>query len=349
MLKLNKINKQRRRIWIIFFLVKFIYLCFAVFIYSKLTPLGDTSLYLNPPRMDFNLINSTELMFAIVGNLNKLFGSFITHLFFMLISFYGIYKSLSILSLSNKSLLFFLFIFSLPSFAIWTSIISKESIMVFSTGIFFFYIIRWYDYKINPLLNPLFYISIYIITLFKPQYLIPILFFIFILKIYKFSHNIVLPVVLILYLVFIFINYKYIYIINDISLNFGKYFDSNAGSARPDFWIDDFDFYTKMYYGIFLAFLGPSIFEVFNKIFYLPFFIESCFLLLIYMYTISQSKNKFNITYFVITFSIIFLFLFFHYPFGILNIGAGIRYREGFLLIMILFVYYVYYKLGRKE
>ena len=131
-------RRKYSNVWFVFYLSKVFYMFFAVYVYGRLTMLGDTSMYLNatPEFSKAMFISSTSFMTFIGGAIGIITGGTIfTHLVFVTAAFYGIYYPLRRIELTKKQLVAVLLILSLPSFASWTAVIGKEAVGVFFMGI----------------------------------------------------------------------------------------------------------------------------------------------------------------------------------------------------------------------
>ena len=131
----SKLNNKS--IWRYFFISKIIYMFLALFVYTRFASLGDTLAYLNGSHVDMSIFfrSSTNMIGVSAYLLAKVFGNILANIPFLMLAFYGIYYSVSRLILTRKELICLLLLLSLPSFSIWTSITSKESIGVFFMAI----------------------------------------------------------------------------------------------------------------------------------------------------------------------------------------------------------------------
>jgi hypothetical protein len=324
-----------------------------------MTSLGDSFTYLSgiyyyPPSF---LLDSSVTIGTIAYILNSLFGIVIANLFFLVISFYGIYYSVSRLKLSNKQLFFVLLLLSFPSFGVWTSIVSKEAIGVFYMGIILGYFIDLLENKKRKI-KLIEYIALYLVFLFKVQFFTAILsMWIYI----KFSYLLNLKsfgkATLLLIHIFISINFFYYFRkdINAISFILPEHFSLDAGSTRENtIWINDYDVFWNAPYGMLVAFWGPTFSEIIQKPIQSIVFIESLVIFLFFMYFTYKASvlvvktGKVNIFYFSIFFMAIFWLLFVHYPFGALNPGSAVRYRENFYGFLVVLLFYLYQKIKSR-
>ena len=171
-----KIPRKVNIYWFSFFMLKLFYMFFAIFVYAKLTTLGDTSRWM---RGDLShslsqiLTNSSMMMDFLGGISSALLGSVLGNLPFMLLAFYGIYYSVSRLELTRRQLFLVLALLSLPSFGVWSSVAGKEAIGVFYMGIMGGYLIDILNRtRSKPRLIE--FLAFYLLLVFKPQYFIAI-------------------------------------------------------------------------------------------------------------------------------------------------------------------------------
>jgi len=337
-----------------YFMIKIFYMFFAFLVYGKITRLGDTSGYINH-SIDFSMIifyKSTYMMNFVGGICGKIFGyTVLSNLPFVILSFYGIYYSLKRLDLSNRDLFFVLLLLSFPSFGVWTSIVSKEAVGVFFMGIILGYIIDLYNGDKRKV-KFIEYIAFYLMFVFKPQYAVAIFSIIITIKLFR---NINLRanaklIYLMFYILMVIIGFYMVRdIVNELSYIIPKNFSLDAGSTRENtIWVNDYDLYRNMLYGMFVAWWGPTISEVLSKPIQGIAFIESFIIFSFFIYFLLYIlKNiirtaRLNIYLFSIGLFALFWLLFVHYPFGIFNPGSAIRYRENFYGFFVMFFYFIY-------
>lgn len=351
-----RVNKY----WFTYTLVKVVYMFLALFIYSRFTTLGDVDRYLSGPTYGsfMAVYNSTYMMDFLAHSFTVLLGPVFANLPFALLSVYGIYYAVKRLELNNRELTFLLALLSFPSFGIWTSIASKEAMSVFFMGIilgFIIDVIKGGEKKDFILIIFAFYLC----AIFKPQYLsgiIALLIYVFISK----KMHLKAYGKIILLGIFFLLSFLVLYIfrneINELSFVFPSHFSSDAGSTRENlFWVKDFDVFLNAPYGMFIAFFGPTFSEAMLKLPHLFVFIESIMILIVFvcalikLFLITLSSGRLNV-YFVSIFLIATLWiLFVHYPFGALNPGSAIRYRENFYSFFVILFYFSYIEVKKRH
>jgi hypothetical protein len=348
-----------KKSFIIYFCVKVFYILFGVLIFSRVSNLGDSDRYASADveLSSDALLSRTQLIDLIAGTITKVFRfPFFSHLFFTIISFYGIYYCLSRLKCSKNTLIGILIMLSLPSFAMWTSVAGKEAFTVFTTGVIMGALFDAY-YKNKVPNKILCLVCILFSLLLRPHYtigLIAFFLFVYVTKNLEFKPFSIFISFVLIFVVCTFLYYSVIKpFIDDggfIQLAWA-YFNGfgDAGAARnADYWKVSSDYYSKMFEGSFIALIGPTFFDSIKRPVYFPFFFESmAFVSYICYYLFSaiklQIRKNFFSQYFF--FAILFVFILtsvMHYPFGVFNSGSALRYRSAFYHIFIIIPVFLY-------
>lgn len=344
------------KIWFLYYCSKMFYMLFAVFIFSRLTVLGDTERYLEGPtfgELSF-LYNSTSMMDLFAHGISTLASQFGAHIFFLSLSFYGVYLPLSKMNLTNNQLVTVLFFLSVPSFGVWTSIVSKEAVSVFFMGVILASFIDYYERR-KITYRFLLFISLYLCTSFKPQYMVGIS-SLFIYLILCRSFNLRAYGKLAILMLFAFCSFTVLYLFRDyidmLSFIMPQHFESDGSSTRENtVWVNQYDVFFNAPYGMFIAFVGPTFSEALSKPQFFLTFIESMLICCAFFYLVlkatllSVKRKSFNIHLFSVFFVVSIWLLFVHYPFGVLNAGSAVRYREGFYPFLVCLFYYTYLQL----
>jgi hypothetical protein len=350
---------EHKKWWCLYFISKFLYLIAALYIYSQFTTLGDTNRYLNGLSIgsDRWWYHSTHLMDLVAGSAASLLGDFGGNVPFIFLSFIGVYYPIKRLELTEKQLIFILSMLSVPSFGIWTSIASKEAISVFFMGLILGFIIDVIKGSANKSYFLVIF-SFYLCGVFKPQYLIGIsalLIFIAVSKLFNFKGSGKF-ILIILFLIFsLMFLYAFRYEINSLSFQMPAHFRLDAGSTRTnDIWVNDFDVFWNSPYGMFIAFVGPTISEAFSKPTHMLALLESLVILgvfivaIIKLLMISLLTGRLNVFYLGVFLTVCIWILFVHYPFGVLNPGSAIRYRQNFYAFFVVLFYFCYIEVKDK-
>ena len=353
-------SKHLDKFWIYYFIVRILYLFFAIFIYAKLTTLGDTERYLTASLSSISpmmFINSTTMMDSIGSVLGLLGGSnVLTNLPATLISYFTIKWAIDKFEFRkyiNNYLLFV--ILCLPNFCVWTGVFSKEMVGLVFSSILGTLFLDFLDGKYK--MQKKHWFAIYLCLIFKPQYF-PFIFQGFVM-VYIMNKYIKTAKWKMFFGCFvIFCNLAVLYLISDIvnqyaDIMYMHFDDPNANSTRENIWTEKNDFFYEAPRDMFVAFFGPTICEMMNNPTHLLAGIESIIILILFLILgfrlIIRCMNsyKLNVTIFFSYFVVITGIALLHYPFGIFNPGSAIRYRTNFFFLFVLMFLYVkkYYKL----
>lgn len=348
-----KLKYRVDKIWFAYFILKFFYMLFALFVYAKLTTLGDTYRYLEGIDAFTPTLwrDSTALMDTLGYSFSLLLGPVLANIPFLVLSCIGVYYPVSRLKLTKNQLILLLALLSLPSFGVWTSIASKEAFGVFYLGVILGFFIDFI--KGNP--NKRYFLlafCVYLCVIFKPQYLVGIsALFTFVFVSRKFALlGFGKIVILILFFVFSFFAlYLFRNEINELSFIIPRHFSLDAGSTRENtIWMNDFDVFRNAPYGMFIAFFGPTLSEALSKPTHLLVFIESALIVGVFLFALLQlfivtiNTGRLNIFFIGVFLTASLWILFVHYPFGALNPGSAIRYRENFYAFLVILFYFCY-------
>lgn len=346
--------------WLAFVSLKIIYIFVALIIYTRFSSLGDTFDYLGgsyfrPSQM---FVHSTFMIGTVAHYISSSFGMVPTHLFFCFLSIVGIRYALMSMNLTLGQLRFALLILSFPTFAIWTSITSKEAVSVFYMGLIYGNIYNYAVYGSIKNLSTLL-IGLYLCFLFKPLYLIPIFSIGIFLLLGKFlrarSNNWCFLIFL-----FVVVSFALVYFsidkLNDLIEYLPRHFSSDAGSTRENaFWLEDYDIIKSAPYGIYLALTGPTLLEAIEKPGHFLALMESYVLLAIFghllLLIVVRDLKKFKVNLFYIGFLMTALIwiLLVNYPFGVLNPGSALRYRSNYYLFSFLIIFAVFKRFELKN
>ncbi len=348
------------KFWFYYFLERVFYLFFDLYVYAKVSTLGDTSTYL---AAGFNgmgnpLTNSTSLMSSVGGLIGKLTFHIdaLSNLPFMLLSFCivkWVIEKLNIRERIGDSLTFILI--SLPNFCIWTSVLSKETVGLAFSAIFGVLFFNFFNGNFKLGWRDL--IATYLCLLFKPQYF-PFIFagLTYIYLCHK-IHNVKQQFSLAIFIIFITIYILVILqpIVDELALQMYAHFNFAGASTRDNIFTAPGDFYRFAPWGMLQAFVGPNLNEIMHSPLNLLAAIESWFIVFVFLWL--SKKAIIRLIYcgrlspvpffsiFITTIGILFI----HYPFGIFNPGSAIRYRTNFLFLFIILFVYLYCYYGAKR
>jgi hypothetical protein len=228
----------------------------------------------------------------------------------------------------------------LPSFTIWSSIASKEAIVVLGMGVVGAYIIRLYDGTARLHIGVA--LSFVLIAAFKPQYLPAIVFIIFGTFVGKYVTQKVFFLVVVGLLSLVPL-YLFRDTIDAMALDMPRHFSSfsstaaeNVSATRAAYWTEQYDVYRKAPYGMFQSFFGPTLGETSRGVLLAASFAESLFLMFVLL--VYSIKQFFRLPVFMVVMSAFTLFwvLFTAYPTGMMNPGTALRYRTGYEMLVFL-------------
>ena len=356
------------RFWLYYFFIRVFYLFFTIFVFQRFTSLGDTHRYLSR-NISFTLrifFDSTTFMDFFAGAVGTLFRQdmILSNFPAMLISFFTVRWVVEKLSLRKYVNNFFLMIMiSLPNFSVWTSVWTKELFGLVFSAIIAVLVINFLNgqYKIKKIDI----LGLYLCFLFNPQYLpfiVQGLIFIYIARNFM-NHKPMKQVKLAV--IFLIINILFLYLIRDTVNAYAaimhRHFDTaTARATRDNIFIEDYDFFRHLPWGMFIAFFGPTLDEMMTNPAHAIAGLESLFIIILFFYL---SKHVYIRGFFksnvfpLVTISYIIIFVgicFIHYPFGVFNPGAAIRYRTRFIFLFTILLLYLYsykdkyYLIGKK-
>lgn len=339
---------------------KIFFLFFAEFVYSKLTRLGDTPRYLSA-QVDFGLrsLTSSTHMMESTGEIFGIFPFPLYHVPMCLLSWFGLrflYMRLSGYGMINTYLerLIFFLCFSIPSVGVWSSIHSKESVGVFFCSVVAGVLLDLVQFsKREPTLfnsRTIFVliVALYLMFIFKPQYCIGVLTFsvyiLFSRYIKSSSTFFLLHLGLLFQLVLL---YYFQPLVDMYALQMYSHFDTSiAKSTRSNIFLLEWDFYKNITWGMWIAFLGPTLSESYQSITNFMAFLEGCILTVFLLFVILSPLRsvyilRLNVRVLAVILGLIIWLLFVHYPFGIFNPGSAIRYRTNFIPFIVMAFFYI--------
>ena len=330
--------------WRVFFALYYLYRCvmslLGQFVVIQFTQLGDAVRYQGVPKKfpglsaDFSwLRDSTQVTEALGVLLHRLTGGqqILINIGYQTIAFIGLYKFLMSVEPRLRRQLALLLL--LPSFNIWSSVSSKEAITVFAVGVTCAYLVD--TYHNTERLRPIHVLAILTLGVFKLHYMVAISFIFAIAKIGRYVRQKEL-LVLLSGLISLIPLYLFRDTFDELSRTVAFHFLVDAGaSTRPAFWIDDYDVFWKAPEGMFLSFMGPSLGEALRSELQLIAFVESTALVGLLLFFVFRRIEGMTVFNFLLVGFAAFWVLFATYPFGIMNPGAAIRYRTGYLIVVL--------------
>jgi hypothetical protein len=253
---------------------------------------------------------------------------------FQAIAFFGLYRFLQ--SLEPRMRIYAAILLASPSFNLWSSVASKEAIVVFAAGIVAAYIVDVHYNRAR--ITPSLLLAGAILLTYKPHYLVAVAFVYGIIFVSRWvrQKEFLLLLGCILPLIALYVMRD---TFSDLSFRVIIHFLSDAGfSTRPAFWLDKYDVFWRAPYGMLLSFVGPTIGEAIRNPLQMVSLCESILILLVASVYILANLPRLPAFCFLIGVFAIFWLQFANYPFGVMNPGSAVRYRTGYYLVLVAFV-----------
>ncbi len=273
----------------------------------------------------------------------------LVHIALSVIAFYGIYQFLKAAKTDNTRMynLLILMCFA-PSFAIWSSLAGKEALIVFSMGLICAQIIRFFKGETVrfsvPLLLALWFMAV--IKFYYLPFVALSIVYIFFRQRIKLSWKMDLFLLLCILICILGAFYILRHNLDNYTINkLPGIFTVTAKSTRPPMFLEPMDWLKKMPYWLPVSLIGPTLSQCRLSPLHLGTFLESCFLLVLFVYMLKDVprciSRQFNVYYQWLVFGcncIIFI-LFAQYIQGVMNSGAAIRYRTNIYIPLLCFAY----------
>jgi hypothetical protein len=311
---------------------------------SQITSLGDSISYQgrgvfqgSGGRFDtlFSQDSSllTEGLGALFGALS--FGNpYLVNVWFQTLAFIGIYKFMTAVEPQTRKFVALLAV--MPSFNIWSSIASKEAVIVFAVGVLCAFIVDLLHNRAR--LHWYYLFATYIIYVYKPHFAPALAFIIGTMLVARHVRE-KASVVLAFGVVSLAVLYVFRDAIDALAFEAMLHFPANTDSfsTRPGFWVEQYDVFWKAPYGVLQGFYGPTFGEALSGHAMLVFsFVESFFIIAILLYCLLRRLPELPLYNFLLWLFGTFWILFANYPLGIMNPGSAVRYRAGYLLLVVL-------------
>lgn len=332
-------------------LIKILSCAFAYFIFSRFAQLGDSEQYVNA---------SLDLSFGRLTDRTYLTENFFAFLAMFTGRGFGIHLATSVLVALTIWYVFkpyikalpkiFWVVLLMPLFAIWTSIVGKES-LAFCT---FLIIVKWIADVIMYNRGNTFHMSCAIVAgaILRPHYLLAYLTVVFIVYLFlykkevrllsgkRLSEGIYLSCIFVFAIFFMLLAIQYQgywqpsldYVMSTSEAYFLSY-DGNTNRASIS-WRSTGDFIANIYWGIPASIIGPTFGESLQRPMMIPFFIEGVFSfwLIFYFFArlvgIARLDRRVRFFLYIAFLPAVCIALLAHYPFGIFNPGTATRYKQ---------------------
>ena len=319
----------------------------------RLTSIGDTRRYQSG---ELFLSSSSVTSLNSLGDIEaqRVIGTYLTHsvgtLFhwlsggnpilinigFQTLAFVGIVVLLQTALPKHRKGLAFLFL--LPSFTIWSSIASKEALVVFCLSVVCAYVLSiWYG---TQRMRPYHVLAFVMLIFLKPHYSAAIGYLVAVSWAARYLKQ---PAVFALgvgFLTLIPLLFVQDEIYQLITQKVIPQHSGHGGSSRPDFWTSQADVLARAPYGMFISYFGPTVGEALaarNPLHVFSFVESLVITAILLLFTFRGLKRMPAFTFFVGIFTT-FWVLFPNYPLGAMNFGSAVRYRTGYVVILFLLV-----------
>ncbi len=337
--------------YVFLFLYRSMFSVFTELVVMRLTNIGDTRSYQmgSFPRGYEALLDSsvgvalsgggtqlsTSLTTKFGAILNKLlFGNpILIDIGFQAVTWIGLVYLLNSVdrSIRLRLVLFVMF----PSFTIWTSIASKEAIVVACVCILTGYVIRMYYHTAK--LNLFHIAALLLLGVFKGHYLIA---FAYLTATTALARHVRQKALLAL--IGGLISLVFLYVFRDridflaVSVQRAFLVVRGSRSTRLEaYFVDQYDVFLRAPVGMAEAFIGPRFTEILTSPLHIVTFTESMLLIAALAFFVIRRLPSIPIYSFIMGGFTVFWIMFPNYPFGIMNPGSAIRYRTGWMLVVI--------------
>ena len=339
--------------WNAYYAVLFLYRCiFSVLgqtVVMRLTSIPDTQSYQShgigyvayaTSQMSFEpglaMQQQATLVTAIVGATFSFLGGgnpILINIGFQTIAFIGLWRMLTALEPDIRK--YCAVLVMLPSFTVWSSIASKEAIVVFLVGMVARYVIDIYRGRGRLRAHHILWFGL--LYVFKPHFTPAIMFLILVPIVARWSRQPAaiavgagLVSLIPLYLLRDTVDRYVLRVVHSV-------YAEPGGSTRDERIISQaYDFFANAPQGMFRAFMGPTLSEVSSGILHLMSFTESVLVVGIILMYVVPRLPRLPAYLAVVSFFTVFWVLLPNYPLGIANPGTAVRYRTDWLLLIYL-------------
>lgn len=339
--------------WNAYYAVLFVYRCvFSVLgqtVVMRITSIPDTEGYQShgisyvmfaTSQVSFDpglaMQQQATLITAITGATLSFLGGgnpILINIGFQAIAFIGLWRMLDALDPDIRK--YCAVLVMLPSFTVWSSIASKEAIVVFLVGMLARYVIDIYRGRGRTRIHHVIWFML--LYVFKPQFAPAVLFLIGVPMVARWSRQ---PAAIAVGAAVISLLPLYLlrdtidrYVLRVVSSVYAE----PGGSTRNDRIIAaPYDFFANAPQGMFRAFVGPTWSEASTGVLHLLSFAESLLILCLILLYVVPRLPRLPAYLGIVSFFTVFWVLLANYPLGIANPGTAVRYRTDWLLLVFL-------------
>jgi len=281
--------------------------------------------------------NATLMTRFVAACFSQIFGgnAILMNIGFHSIAFVGLVYFLR--GLEPKTRVFMLLLVMTPSFSLWSSIVSKEAIVVFLVAVLARYVVDIYNNRDRFTVLQL--AALGILYMFKPHFIPAIL---FVAGTSKIAHYIREPATFALLAGTATLGL--LYVMRDTVDTFSRLvsvwvFSETGGSQRSVPLISEqYDFFTKAPQGMFRAFVGPTFSEASAGILQMLSLLESACILAVLAVFVTWNLLRIPVYSAIIALFTVFWTMLANYSLGVANAGTAIRYRTDYILLVFLAV-----------
>lgn len=345
-----------RYTWRAYYFVLFAYRCaysfLAQVLVSRLTDMSDATGYQFGHLSQFNAILndfSTSGSFLLQREatfLTKLIGAafgllvggnaVLINICFQTLAFIGIVAFLRGLDPGPRRIAAVLVM--LPSFSLWSSVASKEAVVVLAVGLLCRYVVDLHrGGRAGHFVAAL---SLAIVYLYKPHF-VPALLFAIVLPMVARRVSLPHTTVLAAGLTTLGLLYAVRQQLDDMGRTISRWMAAEPGASTrgAEFYLSQpNDFFLRAPSGMWRSFVGPTIGETGDGALHLLSYIESIGIVAVLLLYFIPKVPRMPVYSFTVAIFTLFWILLPTYPFGITNPGTAIRYRTDYLLIVYLAV-----------
>ena len=338
-------------IYALFYLYRCVYSVLAQVVFLRLTLVPDTTGYQTSNFGQFDQISvlleglETGLLMERNANLlTQIFASalnvvtggsaILINLGFQTFAFVGLLAFL--MGLDTKTRIFVLLLVMTPTFSIWSSMASKEAIVVGLVGIVARYVVDIYNNRDSIKIYHL--IVLGTLFMYKPQFFPAIIFVAGTSKLARYFREPATVALLAASASFVAL-----YFFRDVLDQFSQQIVAGilqepGQSQRVLSFSNRYDIFFQAPGGMFRAFLGPTVSEAAGNIFQLITLVESLLILGALTGFVLIRLPRIPVYGAIIALFTVFWTMLANYPLGLANPGTAIRYRTDYILIIILAV-----------
>lgn len=259
------------------------------------------------------------------------------HIGFQAIAFWGIVLFLRSVRPGPRAFLAVLLMF--PSFTVWTSIASKEAIVVFLVAILAKHVVDLFEGRYRSVAHHVCVLApaALLLFLFKPHFLAAVIFMIGVSKLAKYVRH---PATFAL--ACSVASLGLLFVLRDavdtyVRARFrGIYAEPGNIQRGPPFLIDQYDTFLRAPAGMLRSFVGPTLTEATDGVLQMVTFVESVTLVVILALYVLPRLPRTPVFMAILSCFTVFWILFATYPLGVANAGTAVRYRADYLLIVLL-------------